>query len=530
MPYCEECGAKLSAGVRFCEECGTPVASTGDEGGFSCASVSSFDLFAGSDWKSNWAAFVKDAAGLETGIILTRQSALLSQVGMDGDDFASFISEYAGNCRNRGVAYAYLGLDPFPGGNGSSVSSVVVSLRKVVDVARPKYLFILGSETVVDVVRWENEGADNDNDVPSDLCYSTLDTNSPWKGQRYDFDEVVRVGRLPTFPDETADEFTFYFENVTRHTGRLGKTVPYGLSALVWEKESNNEYGAISSQTVDVSPDVEKNSVGQRIGDDVNLMFFNLHGSDGDKYWYGQEGEDYPEAFSPQVLADRDGAYMLGVEACYGAKFIGGLGPHDSILLTALQNKCLAFLGSSRIAYGQSNPEGSCADIVVGTFVKCLADGQSAGDAHCEGLKRLFEDNDAPDDSDIKTLAEFALYGDPSVRMNASRAQDVQAPPAWSRCEFSGLRVPMPDVRRAVSMALAQVNARIEGLVDDFVARNVLPEFGRIGIGAARQKTVKMRNSGLYQKIYALERGPVRTIAKVYFDAGGRIRKAVVSK
>ena len=529
MPYCEECGAKLSAGVRFCEECGTPVASSGDEGGFSYASASSFDVFADSDWKSNWAAFVEEAAGLETGIILTRQSALLSQVDMDGDDFASLISEYAGNCRNRGVAYAYLDLDQFPGANGSSVSSVVDALRKVVNVARPKYLFILGSEDVVDVIRWEDPTSDDKN-VPSDLCYSTLDTNSPCNGQRYDFDEVVRVGRLPTFPDETADEFTSYFENATLYSGRLGETEPYGLSALVWEDESIDELGAISSKLVDVSPPVDKDSVGQRIGDDVNLMFFNLHGSNGDEYWYGQKERDYPKAFSPQVLADRDGAYMLGVEACYGARFLGGLGPDDSILLTALQNKCLAFLGSSRIAYGASHPEGSCADIVIGTFIEGLADGQSAGDAHCEGLKRLFEDNDAPDDSEIKTLAEFALYGDPSVRMDGFPAQDVQAPPASPRSESRGLHVPMPDVRRAVSMALAQVNAKIGGLVDDFVARNVLPEFGRIGIGAARQKTVKMRNSGLYQKIYTLERGPIRTIAKVYFDGAGRIHKAVVSK
>ncbi len=531
MAFCEECGAKLTPGARFCEECGTPVA-----GGFCTDSVppaaeaAALDVFSGDDWQERWAAFVEGARGLETGIVLTRQEDLLSQLDMDADGFRDLLSDYIDNRRERGVAYAYLDLQAFRGGSGSSPATIVKALRGVFQVAKPKYLFILGNEKVAGVLRWKNLAEDDDDDVPSDLCYSTLDTNSPWEGQSYDFDETVRVGRLPTYSGE--EDFDSYFANAMRLSGRLGPARPYGLSALVWEAETNHEYGAVSDGSVDVSPDVESDDVGSRIDPATNLLFINLHGNDGDAYWYGQDGSDYPKAFSPDVLADRDGGYVLGVEACYGAKFIGGLAPDDSILMTALQNGCLAFLGSSRIAYGTSEPDGSCADLVVGTFVRRLAEGESAGDAHAEGLKRLLA-KEHPDDTDIKTLAEFALYGDPSVRMSEDRSPGCDAPGAHPpRGEESGIGfyVPMPDVRRAVTMALARVNAKIEGLVDDFVARNLLPDIGPVGIRSAKQKTFRMRNSGLNQKIYSMKRGPIRIVAKVYFDDGGQIHKAVISK
>ena len=533
MPFCEECGAKLALGVRFCEECGAPVAGDGERGpipAIPAGGASALDVFSGDDWQAQWREFVNGARGLETGIVLTRQAALLSQVDLDENGFLEILSDYIDNRRERGVAYAYLDLEAFRGGCGASATAIVKALRDIFQVKKPKYLFILGNEDVAGVVRWENIADDGDPDVPADLCYATLDTNSPWNGQTYDFDETVRAGRLPTYPGESTADFSSYFKSAMQFSGRLGPVRAYGLSALAWEAESNDEYGAVSGGSVDVSPDVATDDVGSRIDPETNLLFFNLHGSDGDAFWYGQDAGDYPRAFSPDVLAGRDGGYVLGVEACYGAKFVGGLGPDDSILMTALQNGCLAFLGSTRIAYGTSEPDGCCADLVAGEFVKRLAEGQSAGDAHAAGLKRLL-DKDHPDDTDIKTLAEFALYGDPSVRMSA----DIAPMTSFRSAPLAegggiGLHVPIPDVRRAVTMALVRVNARIDGLIDDFVVRELLPDIGPVGIHSARQKTFRMRNSGLNQKIYSLKRGPVRIVAKVYFDDEGRVHKAVISK
>lgn len=540
MSFCEECGARLTEGVRFCEECGAAV----PEDVVSSAPVGKdgFVMFADSDSGEDcdcedidvlrrWESFASDSEG-ELGLIVTRENELLDQLeGGSHAGLTSVIDDYIANASKRGINYFYCDLDAcgFHVGGGE-VDDVVESLKKLVDVARPKYLFILGNEDIIDVARWENQACDDDEIVESDLCYSTLDVDTPWNGQSYDFDEVMRVGRLPSYCGETFESYSRYFQNAQRYIGTMNSVCPYGLSALVWEDESNDEYKAISSDKVDVSPEVTYEDVGERIDEESNLLFFNLHGSADAEFWYGQEECSYPEAFSPNVLDGRGRPYFLGVEACYGARYIGGLDPDSSILMMAMRNKCLAFLGSSKIAFGTSSPEGSCADIVIGDYIKYLAKGYSAGDAYVEGLKRLAEDRDDMDDSDVKTLAEFALYGDPSARMGANKCGGSIKKFFRGTKVAKGLSIPMPDVRRRVQMALAEVDAKIESIVDDFAMRNLLPELRQAGLGAAKQKVFKMKNTGLNQKIYSLKAGPVKRIAKVYFDDKGKILKALVSK
>ena len=539
MAFCEECGARLTEGVRFCEECGAKVVdcvTEGEVGKDTFAHQESGSDFAGfgdsrRDWLQQWEEFAQKADG-ELGVIITRESKLLSQLeGASHAMLGGVLSEYCASAAKRGVSYFYCNLDECAFHNGGGeVKSVVASLRKMVDVARPKYLFILGNEDVIDVARWENQARDGDAMVESDLCYSTLDLNTPWNGQGYNFDEVMRVGRLPSFQGETFTSYSRYFENAQKYIGTMAGVNPYGLSALVWEAESNDEYKEISDEVVDVSPEVTKNDVRERIEEDVNLLFFNLHGSNDTRFWYGQEGRNYPEAFAPKVLEDRARPYFIGVEACYGARYIGGLDETQSILMMALQNKCLAFLGSSKIAFGTCEPKGSCADIVIGDYIKYLAKGYSAGNAHVEGLKRLCACRDDMDDSDIKTLAEFALYGDPSARMGTNKDVGGIKKLFKGFSSQKGLSIPMPDVRRYVQMALVEVDTKIEAIIDEFAMRNLMPELKEIGLGNVRQSVFKMTNTGLNQKIYSLEADPIRRVAKVYFDDKGKICKALVSK
>ncbi len=351
-------------------------------------------------------------------------------------------------------------------------------------------------------------------------------------GQQYDFDEIIRVGRLPTYQGEGFDNFRIYFESAIKNVGQMCRLIPYGLSALVWQEESDYEFGKVASRGVDVSPQVGNSNVSAHMGHEVNLLFFNLHGSDRAKYWYGQDGGNYPEAFSPSVLRKMARPYFLGVEACYGARYLGGLTPDDSIVLTAVQNHCIAFLGSSKIAFGTSTPTGSCADLVVGSYIKEVSLGESAGDAHIAGLKRLAAGGwDLMDDADIKTMAEFALYGDPSARKGTNNNIQKLKNQSSSLRVRKGLSIPTPDVRRAVHSAIAEVDAKIEALVDDYVKREVFPECpSAIGSEGIQTKVMKMTKSGLNQKIYSLNVGILNKVAKLYFDDKGCICKALVSK
>jgi len=536
MAFCEQCGAKLTPGSRFCEECGAIVEDVGVESATPKNSILSSgslqEIFKSPSWKDDWAQAALESTDSDLGLILTREEELLLQVDAGPVQLQDLMRDYIEQTSKRGVKYYYLNLDTFHGYEGDgSVDSVVAALRSIADVARPKYLFILGNEKVIDVARWDNEASDGDDVVESDLCYSTLDTNSPWNGQEYDFDVTIRVGRLPTYSGEQFCKFRAYFDAAMTHIGHMDRIVPYGLSALVWEQESNYEFGKTASRKVDVSPMVGCANVAPRMGFESNLLFFNLHGSNRAKYWYGQNGVNYPEAFSPSVLNGMSRPYFIGVEACYGARYLGGLVPEQSVLLMAMENKCISFLGSSRIAFGKSTPTGSCADLVVGSYVKSISLGESAGDAHMTGLKRLSEDWSSLDDADVKTMAEFSLYGDPSAR-KCDNTSNSGFKHLFSGAKMNkGLTVPMPDVARAIRTSLAEVDAKIEAIVDEYVEREILPEIsGSIGVSGMKTKVVKMSRGGLSQKLYFIPSEAVDTVAKVYFDDEGRVHKALVSK
>jgi hypothetical protein len=516
---------------RFCEECGAEVEDFADVSKGNLYNEESHEIFDGSEWRKDWDFVASNSYEFEVGLILTRENSLLGQLSATSSQLRDVINCYIKKSSERGVKYYYLNLDRFSlyEGNGS-VDSVVAALREVVEVARPKYLFILGNEEIIDVARWENNAEDGDSTVESDLCYSTLDTRSPWDGQKYDFDKTIRVGRLPTYPGEKFENFKSYFDTAAANIGRLDRIVPYGLSALVWEEESNFEFKKVAPRKVDVSPIVAHSTVSSRMGFESNLLFFNLHGSNRAKYWYGQDGGNYPTAFSPEALHNIDRPYFLGVEACYGARYLGGLKPKESILLTAMENKCIAFLGSSRIAFGTTSPSGSCADFVIGSYIENVKRGDSAGDSHIAGLKRLTEDWDSMDDADIKTMAEFSLYGDPSARTGKNFSLN-HSKGFSSGIINRGLSVPMPDVSRAIRMSLVEIDAKIEAIIDDYVKREILPELdGAIAASQVQMKAFRMARSGLTQKIYAYSSGCIDRVAKVYFDSKGNVKKALVSK
>ena len=539
MAFCEQCGAKLTEGVRFCEACGAPVSSDFEEEAVHRTSAranegknwyNSFSVFKSSNWEKEWLKAAEDAAGEEFGIVMTSEGKLVEQLGDEADEVRDLIAAYMRSADKRGVHYYYLDLEEnaIDVVDGSDVEGIVDLLRRIVSVARPKYLFILGNEEVINVATWENEAGDGDMDVESDLAYSTLDTTSPWEGQEFNVSEALRVGRLPT-SDGCAGDFRSYFANAIDGIGGMGRIRPYGLSALVWEDESNDEYSAVADEAVFTCPSITLEETEMELAlSKSNLFFFNLHGSDETEYWYGQEGGHFPEAMSPKVFEGYPKFFFLGVEACYGARYIG-LEPSESIVKTALANRCLAFLGSSRIAFGASEPEGTCADIVVGEFIRKIANGETAGDAHLAGLKRLTS-NPEMDDSDIKTLAEFALYGDPSACTGKNK--NIGAMKGMMKKLGGipkGMHIPMPDVHRASKLFLAEIDAKLESAIDAFVASKLMPALRQKGVGV-EQKTFSMPNRNLFQKQYSTTVGSIRQIAKVYFDGTGKVHKAIMSK
>ncbi|MCR5124478.1 MAG: zinc ribbon domain-containing protein [Treponema sp.] len=507
--FCEECGAQLEEGARFCENCGALVADSAES--FSESQKSEI---------------------LEKGVLLTRLSVLASQLSCSEQELKDKIGQYIDYKKSRGIHYTLMDVPT------SSVSEAVSLLKDLRSENECKYVFILGNEDVIEVSEWENKSGDSDSTVTSDLAYSSLCTSSPWEIQEYDIENFLLVGRLPSYVGETYEEFCSYFKNVMNSENSFEKFTTYGLSAAVWKQESDYEYRKIASSATDSSPDVTLDSVSSRIDSVSNILFFNLHGSSETKYWYGQQGSSYPEAFSPENLSALKTPYFLGVEACYGARYIGNLGKDESIVTLAMQSGCIALLGSSKIAYGTPNPTGSCADLMVGEFLKQICAGKTAGASHLAGIQRLFNESKDFSDTEIKTLAEFSLYGDPSASTGketgfAKKTFSTHSSLLSSGIErhggslsghARGLYVQIPDIRSQIEMSICEVDSKIAAIINRHVY-----SFHK-ELAGIEPKTYKFSNREMWQSIYAKQIGAVEKTVKVYFDKYGTIKKELESK
>lgn len=533
--FCEQCGAKLEKGIRFCENCGAPVPAENYEKFSSDTAFgkNSAEFKRNENWKSvfaceNWEIEWKKSAGKgEAGIILTNSEKLCVQLSCQKQDLLNLLEDYVDFSAERGVFYHLLDFSENRISSDSSgkIPIVVEILRKISSFYPAKYLFILGNEEILEFSSWKNESGDSDQNVTSDFCYNVLNLDSPWNGAKYDFDNALRVGRLPTWNGESFSLFRNYFENAKRGIGSIAKIKTYGLSALVWQNESEDSFSKISSGKVDVSPSVTRFNVDGKIPDDANLLLFNLHGSENTEFWYGQNGAEYPEAFSPENVKSLKSPNFIGVEACYGAMYEGGKNSSSSNVLAALTNRTISLLGSSRIAYGTSNPPGSCADILVSEFLKEISENETAGDAHISALKKLYSKE--MNDSDIKTLCEFSLFGDPSACIGKIKLRpSVKFFTGFSkinpeRKSVSGLHIAVPDVRAAVKLELAKVDEKIAEAINSHVYKNY-PEMSGIA-----PKTFSVGKSKLFQSIYQNQKNQV---VKIYFDMFGKIKTELASK
>ena len=125
------------------------------------------------------------------------------------------------------------------------------------------------------------------------------------------------------------------------------------------------------------------------------------------------------------------------------------------------------------------------------------------------------------DDSTIKTLAEFSLYGDPSLRpFGTAKAK----PKSFSKIANRSIRVELPDVRHAVALEIASVNEKIMQSVNEQVYKSVKQMDG------LTPKVFKMKNKNMYQALYSKSENNFTTFAKAYFDDSGRVKKLYLSK
>ncbi|MBS1598888.1 MAG: hypothetical protein JST75_11750 [Bacteroidetes bacterium] len=291
----------------------------------------------------------------------------------------------------------------------------------------PDYIMIFGAIDVIPHQKLKNllSPGDNEEDkfVPSDLPYAC---NEPYSTDPNKFLKPVRViGRLPDINGVNDMKLvSTMIENIIGFKSKSKKDYEayFAVSAEVWRKSTEKSIEGIFSGRSRVKLVPPSKYHWKRSQLKPLSHFFNCHGDDKTPYWMGQKGGRYPKSMTSAIL---DGEIqkntIVAAECCYGAQLYhpakDDLEETMPICNAYFKNGAIAFLGSTTIAYGNLTTNDQ-ADFITQYFFMYVLSGASIGRALLEA-KHKYIWNHGPDLSptDLKTISQFNLLGDPSIHL-----------------------------------------------------------------------------------------------------------------
>ena len=317
-----------------------------------------------------------------------------------------------------------------------------------------QYLFIIGGSDIIPMpcIHHYIPNDSNDDSIDTDMLYAypygkemiTLLENQA----AFTYDQLFFVGRLPLGEDASLEDLCGYLERDIDYSNGFPMNEAYGQCDPHWKKVSsyvandllNGNYFRDLSRYLSpdhyynrllLSPMVVEGNLQQVFHTNASLYYFNLHGGEGLES-RGYAGvmlnkEEYGAlpAIEPEHMMTCEEPNIVISEACYGGRFIG-LDQHHSMLLASLFTNTLAFVGSSRVAWGavddasspQSGVSVSYADIIAGYFISTILQGYTVAEALFIARSAVLQGTVPGDPHAALTVVEFNLFGDPMTTMN----------------------------------------------------------------------------------------------------------------
>jgi hypothetical protein len=464
--FCPECGKKCDDGMLFCWNCGTKLPVEHPSAPLSSPSVASasggVDL--GKREEPSVLGTNKSDSGLFEGVIFTNLQVLATKLETDAGTLRKLFEEYIGIALRAGIQYHLIDVSDYhllnPEVNKKrritslSPSDSWVEHNYVLadyyrfgrntseDVAN--YLFIIGGNDVIPMPEVTHYIKD------SDWSETTIDTDIPYAyilGEKtypklenakiFEYEQYFYVGRLPMAAEASLDDLIAYLYRASQSFDEVSIERGFGLTDLTWLSASEcvrtpfsryNLYQGddrlddrIYTHNLYISPHVTSDLVDRVFDRQADLFYFNLHGSDAptsNGFYTGYQNVWY-EAILPHQLASAEKPNMVVTEACYGAKF-QDYNRGETMLLAAMGNNTLVYLGSSRTAWGacecSSETKLDNADRITNAYMTKLLEGYSAGEALFLARQSFFEmgDSNFPPVRSA-TIVEFNLFGDPFI-------------------------------------------------------------------------------------------------------------------
>lgn len=371
-------------------------------------------------------------------IVLTHLGALRRKHGAQGvSQIAAAVADLAAADAARGVETRLVAMDDGRRARGLGVSQVsdagdVAAAKAFADAAaarwEPSYILLLGSPDVVPMPGLANplwagdpRAGDPDETIPSDLPYAS---DAPHSTDAGTFVGATRVvGRLPdgTGARGPAQLLRLLATSARHRTRRRSSYLPaFALTAAEWRGSTAatlTKLAGDATELHDAPPDAPPWPAAQTRR---RLHLVNLHGAVADPRFYGQRGRSFPVALDAAELGGGrrlvEGT-VCAAECCYGGMLFdpaesGGVrGFADTYLAAGAYGYCAA----TNVAYGPADTN-DAADLVCRAFLQHVLAGCSVGRAMLQARQDYAFTKASLSPIDIKTLAQFTLFGDPSVQ------------------------------------------------------------------------------------------------------------------
>ncbi len=461
--FCPNCGKPCRDTDMFCGSCGSKLPQIAKPVVHESKDVTPHAV----QTPSTTERVKEQGDGMRTdGAILTNSKALAAKLHTEPIVILKLLSAYVTASEKRGLCYriidaaGYTMLNPnyskkvislTPADSWEDHISILADYYTFGRSSNKEctcYLFIVGGEDVVPmpVIRHYMAGQRNfsDKDIDTDIPYAYMLGGKTYglieSGKLFEYEQYFHVGRLPFAMDASLEDLIGYLRRVSECEATLDITSYYGQTNLPWSDESIvvctplrkdgiksisqefiGSYYTIENERADVvnnglfcSLPVYKDNIDRFFDTKASFYYFNLHGSDTPTNT-GFYADYVGAAIMPQQISKIENNNFFVSEACYGARF-QQYRRHESMLLSAMSGKTLFYLGSSRIAFCNNRYTIDNSDRLVNIFIEELLNGVTAGEALFSARKSFFEyDNGHLYDQQLATIAEFNLFGDPTL-------------------------------------------------------------------------------------------------------------------
>lgn len=392
--------------------------------------------------------------------------------------------------------------------NASSFRENKAAIDGVYRALAPDYVMILGAIDVIPHQDMKNPlfTTDPDGDI-EEFAYGDLPyaSDAPYSRNIKDFTGPTRVvGRLP---DLTGQSDPKYLVDLLQ-TAAGWKSSPksdyqayLGISAEKWQESTAESLTNIfsSSDDLQTSPDRGYRWKSKLINRRVH--FINCHGGDTYPDFIGQSSTDdeiMPVSHAAAFVGKK-GKLVEGTiaaaECCFGGQLYDPSavdGRQMGMCNTYLAKKAYGFFGSTTTAYGPFSGNDQ-ADLICQYFIQRVLAGASIGRAALEARQRFVERSSPLSPMNRKTLAQFNLYGDPSIVPVAAESSTLVVGPTI----------------KSLSSAMKSI-----GKTKSIVAAKAVQEAGAVERGE-RRRTLSAKGALLSQLQPVLSRSDQATPSKV---------------